>query len=125
MTDKELQKLSRRDLLCMLIEQSKELQALREEYNEARTALQDRTIRLEKAGSIAEASLQLNGVFEAAQAACRQYTESIAELSRRQEEICAESYAEKVFDISVQSEKNYEEDLLSLYGKTPNWYVTE
>ena len=105
MTDKELQKLSRRDLLCMLIEQSKELQALREEYNEARTALQDRTIRLEKAGSIAEASLQLNGVFEAAQAACRQYTESIAELSRRQEEICAESYAEKVFDISVQSEK--------------------
>ena len=33
------------------------------------SALSDRTVKLENAGSIAEAALALNGVFEAAQAA--------------------------------------------------------
>ena len=48
-----------------------------------------RRILLEKAGSIAEASLQLNGVFEAAQKAADQYVENIQSLSLRQESICA------------------------------------
>ena len=39
--------------------------------------LASRQIRLEQAGSIAEAALKLNGVFEAAQAACNQYLENI------------------------------------------------
>lgn len=37
-------------------------------------------------------------------------------------EICAERYAKKVFDISAQLEKKYEEKLLLLYGETPQWY---
>ena len=34
-------------------------------------------IAIEKAGSLAEAALQLNSVFEAAQNACAQYTQNI------------------------------------------------
>lgn len=94
MTDRELQKLSRTDLLQMLIKQGEELNQLREQYADAQEALSDRTIRLEQAGSIAEAALQLNGVFEAAQAACRQYTENIIALSQRQEAVCAKLEAE-------------------------------
>lgn len=94
MTDKELRKLSRNDLLQMLVEQGKELRTLKEKYAEAEAALQDRSIQIEKAGSIAEAALQLNGVFEAAQAACQQYSENIAQLSQRQEAICAQREAE-------------------------------
>ena len=40
---------------------------------EFRKQLSDRTVKLENAGSIAEAALALNGVFEAAQAAADQY----------------------------------------------------
>lgn len=39
-------------------------------------------------------------------------------------QICAERYAKKVFDISAQLEKEYEEKLLLLYGETPQWYNT-
>lgn len=84
MTDKEIRKLSRRDLLQMLVEQGRELRELKEQYAAAQRELEDRRIRLNRAGSIAEAALQLNGVFEAAQAACRQYTDSIALLSEQE-----------------------------------------
>lgn len=94
MTDKELRALGRKELLQMLLEQSKELQALQEKYDAAQAALQDRSIKLDRAGSIAEASLQLNGLFEAAQAACQQYTDSITALSQRQESICAQMEAD-------------------------------
>lgn len=94
MTDNELKKLSRNGLLQMLLEQSREVQSLRAQLAEAQSALQDRTIAIDKAGSIAEASLQLNGVFQAAQAACQQYMDNISSLSQRQEEVCARMEAE-------------------------------
>lgn len=94
MTDKELKKLNRSDLLQMLVDQGRELRDLKEKYAAAEAALADRTIRLDQAGSIAEAALQLNGVFEAAQEACRQYTDSIALHARQQEEVNARREAE-------------------------------
>lgn len=77
MTSKELRRLSRRDLLEMLISQTRELNQLRQELGEAHEALNTRQILLSNSGSIAEAALQLNKVFEAAQAAADQYLESI------------------------------------------------
>ena len=77
MTDKELRRLSRKDLLELLIAQGRELDTLKAELEDARAALHDRQIRIDNAGSIAEAALQLNGVFEAAQAAAQQYLENI------------------------------------------------
>lgn len=94
MTENELRKLSRTDLLQMLLNQSKELEALKKKYAAAEAALNDKQIKIDEAGSIAEAALQLNGVFTAAQAACRQYTDNIANLSERQEAICAKMEAE-------------------------------
>ena len=77
MTAKELKRLRRSDLLEMLLDLSKENQALRQELAKARQQLQDRTIRIQESGSLAEAALRLNGVFEAAQAACQQYEENL------------------------------------------------
>ncbi|MDD6175194.1 MAG: hypothetical protein PUC59_05505 [Firmicutes bacterium] len=94
MTDKELRKLSRGELLEMLIAQSKQLQSLEKKLEDAEAALRKKEIAIDRAGSLAEAALQLNGVFEAAEAACEQYTENIRSLSRRQEEICARMEAE-------------------------------
>lgn len=89
MTDRELRKLSRADLLELLLEQLKENEQLRAQLEAAREQLAQRRLQIEKAGSIAEASLQLNGVFEAAQAACSQYIENMERLSAEQEERCA------------------------------------
>ena len=88
MTEKELKKLSRADLLEMLIAQSEELRDVKQRLKSAEEALASRVIEINTAGSIAEASLRLNGVFEAAQAACQQYTENIRLLNERSQLIC-------------------------------------
>lgn len=90
MTEKELQKLRRVELLEMLFEQGKEVNELRKRIQELENQLQERTLCLARAGNIAEASLQINGVFEAAQAAAHQYLVSVESLSAHQEEMCAE-----------------------------------
>lgn len=89
MTDQELRKLSRNDLLELLLDQAKEIERLRIELDDANRKLSDRKIQLDNAGSIAEAALQINNVFNAAQEACAQYMYNITDLSQRQEEICA------------------------------------
>lgn len=88
-TDKELRKLKRVELLEMLVEQSKEVERLKVELESTRAQLEERRILIEKAGSIAEAALQLNGVFAAAQAAADQYLSNIQQLqaSKSAEEI--------------------------------------
>lgn len=85
MENKKLRKMSRRMLLEMLLEQSKEVERLEKELEEARRQLQERRILLEETGSIAEAALKLNHVFEAAQAATDQYLENVMLLRRQQE----------------------------------------
>ena len=83
MTDKELKRLSRRELLQMLLLQTQENERLKLRLEEAETALRDRRIMLEEAGSIAEASLRLHEVFDAAQAAAQTYLENIRALDQR------------------------------------------
>jgi hypothetical protein len=90
MTEKELRGLSRAELLELLIAQSKHNQLLQQQLDEATAKLAARELTINNAGSIAEASLQLCGVFEAAQAAGEQYLQNIQRLSQQQEEICAE-----------------------------------
>ena len=90
MTERELRRLSRADLLEMLIDQSVELQQVKSELAAARAELEKREIDIREAGSIAEAALRLNGVFEAAQAASEQYLQQVRLLSQEQEGICAQ-----------------------------------
>lgn len=94
MTDKELKRLSRSELLEMLIAQMKENEALQSRLELAEAQLNDRKIAVEKAGTLAEASLSLNGVFQAAEAAAQQYLENIERMSGQQETICRNMQAE-------------------------------
>ena len=88
MTANELKRLSRADLLEMLIEQSEKVEKLSALLADAEEKLDQREIILDEAGSIAEASLQLNGIFEAAQSASQQYLESIRLYSNYQKLVC-------------------------------------
>ena len=94
MTDKELKRLSRSELLEMLIAQMKENEALQSRLELAEAQLNDRQIAMEKAGTLAEASLSLNGKFEAAEAAAQQYLENIERMSGQQETICRDMQVE-------------------------------
>lgn len=89
MTDRELKKMSRAALGKRLLEVMQENEELRCQLRIAGEKLADRQLRLENAGSIAEAAISVNGVFEAAQEAAAQYLENIRVLSKQQEEICA------------------------------------
>lgn len=88
MTDKELRRLSRTDLLELLLAQRRENEQLRCILDQTQAQLADRTIQIDKAGSIAEASLQLSGIFNAAQDSCKYYMDNIKLLSERQSAVC-------------------------------------
>lgn len=77
MTENELKKLRRRDLLEILLELRKENDKLRRDIATLEQAVASKMIRISAAGSVAEATIQLHGVFEAAQAACDQYEYNI------------------------------------------------
>lgn len=75
----ELKKLNRQALLEILVAQSRRIDELEEQLAEAKAALQERSIMMDDAGSIAEAALKINEVFEAAQAAADQYLKGVRE----------------------------------------------
>lgn len=85
MTDEELQRLGREALLQLIHQQRTRLEKLEKENEELRRKLEDRVLVMEKAGSIAEAALRLNGVFEATQRAADQYLQSIWALGLREQ----------------------------------------
>ena len=88
MTDRQLRKASRTDLLKLLLEQRKEMETLRRQIDQLQEQLQQRQITIDQSGTLAEAALKLSGIFDAAETACQYYTENIRGLSGRQEEIC-------------------------------------
>ena len=73
MTERELRRLSRADLLELLLAQRRENEQLRCMLDQTQSQLADRTIKIDNAGTLAEASLQLSGIFTAAQDACQYY----------------------------------------------------
>ena len=79
MTEKELKKLNRYQLLEMLIIQTERANDLQKKLEAAEEKLASRDVQMTVLGSIAEASLQLGGVFEAAQNAADIYLNAARE----------------------------------------------
>ena len=76
-SEKELKKLKRLELLELMVVQSREIDRLRAEVAELNAKLEDRDLIMSHSGSIAEASLRINNIFEAAQKAADQYVDSV------------------------------------------------
>ena len=91
MAEEDLKKLKRSDLLNRLLIATRENERLKVELAEARVKLADRQLDMLDTGSIAEASLKLNGVFEAAQEAANQYLDNIERLYRGRGELVREA----------------------------------
>lgn len=103
--------MKRVDLLDIMVIQSKENDYLKIQLDEALAELEERKIQIKEAGSIAEAALQLNGVFEAAEKAGSQYLENIARLSEEKETINAriiEESERKVAELMAETQAKCE-----------------
>lgn len=101
MADKELQKLKRGDLLEVLLEQSRAIDDLKLQLQEKddmiaslNKKLEERNIDIQEAGTIAEASFKLNGVFDAAEKAAQQYLENLKALHDREQNIISKKEEE-------------------------------
>ena len=79
MTEKELKKLNRYQLLEMLIIQTERANELEKKLEEAQAKLDSRDVQMTVIGSIAEASIHLSGVLEAAQNAADLYLRAAQE----------------------------------------------
>ena len=94
MTDQELRRLSRADLIDIIYTLQQQKEQAEQQLAQAQAQLQDRQLRLANASSIAEAALSLNGVFDAAQAA-DQYLQAVrtsaAETQAQKEQILADA----------------------------------
>lgn len=80
MTDKELQRLSRADLIEIIYRLQQSEKALQEENEVLRQKLKDKRIAIEQSGSLAEVLAKLSGLFEAAQATADGYLEKAEQL---------------------------------------------
>ncbi|MGM9941429.1 MAG: hypothetical protein ACI32N_05505 [Bulleidia sp.] len=94
MAENNLSRLSRRELLEMLVKISEENDALRQKVEDLEKKLNDRTISLSNAGSIAEAALQMNDVFAAAQKSADDYLHNVKVLGNRYLTLCEKRYNE-------------------------------
>lgn len=86
MASKELKRMSRKELLELLIVQSDEIEALKKQLEHAKKIIEERKIRIDEAGTLAEAAMVLNDVFRKADAAAEEYLENIRRMEREKEE---------------------------------------
>lgn len=111
MTDKELKRLSRAELLELLLVQTRQNEQLREELALAQNQLADRRLQVENAGDLAHAVLEVNAVMEAAQAAAQQYLDNIAAMEAETKQRC-----EKMLLSAAREASRIREDQMEITG---------
>ena len=95
MTEKEFKKLKRGDLVAIIYEYQKKQDALVKENEELKLQLGAKELKIKEAGSIAEAVVRMNSLFETAQKTADDYLEhvklSVKDAEKKAEEIIAEA----------------------------------
>lgn len=81
---KELRFLSRKELIEIIYQLKSNEQELQKENAALKRQLEERRVRVQKAGSLAEASMALSGVFSSAQDAADRY---LAEIEQRRKDV--------------------------------------
>ena len=94
MVNKELKKLSRRELVDIIYQMKKNEQEMQAEIADLQEALEDKRIRLSAAGSVAEAAASITEVFSAAQKTADLYLHEISCMKEETERECAKMLEE-------------------------------
>lgn len=127
MTDKEFQRLTRAQLIDIIYQLQLNQDKLTEENRQLKAALEDKSLRMDEAGNIAEAALIMNDVFRNAQNAAEQYLAEIrairAETEEQRQKILADAQAQaqEILSVARTTQDDYDaavEAVLREYGKT-------
>ena len=94
MTDKEFKRLNRSQLIEIIYQFQIKVDELTQENQTLRAALENKRLRIEQAGNIAEAALAVNNVMQAAQNAAQQYLDEIHAMHAEADAIIAQARAE-------------------------------
>lgn len=85
MDTKELRKLSRREILEILLEQTKRIEELEEEIESLKVKLNEKKVSIAESGTLAMAALKLGDVFKAADDAIAIYMDNIKDIAKKEE----------------------------------------
>lgn len=83
-------------MMALIQSQQKEITNLKRQLEDAQNAMKNYELKIEEAGTLAEASAKLNDLFEAAQATADTYLENVKKLEERAQE--------KLDEVEKQSE---------------------
>lgn len=97
MKTKDLKKLTRTELLEMLLHQVEENEELRRQVDELQAELDSRALVMQQSGSMAEAALKLNGVFDQAQQAADDYLRNL-QLANAEPEAYSQKIRQEALD---------------------------
>lgn len=111
MENKELRRMNRTELIEIIYAMQQNEKTLTAECESLRNQLADRNIRMETAGSIAEAALKLNHIFESADEAAQQYLASIKDREENIDQIVKEK--EENIDRIVKEKEEKADQILA------------
>lgn len=113
MNEKELRKISRKELLELLLEQANRIVDLEKELADAKTKLEDKRIMLNEAGNLAEASLKITDLFQKTMETCKIYTDNVEELNSRIEKEVRDKYEAIEKQKLIELENTYKNNAIS------------
>lgn len=96
MADRELRHMRRTELVEIIFALKQSEDQLKAENAALTARLEERQVHLDNAGSIAQAALELNHVFEAAQAAADDYLASVQSMDRDTLQAQAQAEADRI-----------------------------
>ena len=117
MTDKEFKRLGRSQLIDIIYQLQLKQDELTAENERLTKALADKRLRISQAGNIAEASLEIHNVMQAAQDAAAHYLEEIRTMREETEEKCrlllekARKDAEEIMAQAKKGNRSYNSEL--------------
>ena len=126
MTDKEFKRLSRAQLIEIIYQLQLQIDKLDEEKQELESKLADKRLRLQSAGNIAEAALEINDCFRSAQNAAEQYLNEIkaireeSEAERQRILAQAQAEAEAIIASAKKTNGDYDsviEEIMKEFGQ--------
>ena len=89
MVNKELKRLSRRELVDIIYQLKKNEQELQEENDSLKKQLDDKHLKISNAGSIADAAVNVTDIFATAQKTADLYLQEIADMKTATEKECS------------------------------------
>ena len=129
MTDKEFKRLNRAQLIDIIYQLQLQVDALTVQNMELEKALADKRFRINTAGNIAEAALEINDCFRNVQNAAEQYLSEIKAIREETAAECerilaqAQTEADEIIAIAKKRHSDYEsalEVILKEYRQNPS-----